>query len=60
VEFGAKIDIKCVDSFGEIVKGVKYTLKIASEEGIVGDDGMIVKDSTVPGETVIFEGFDTG
>jgi hypothetical protein len=36
---------------------VKYTFKISGEEGTVGDDGMIVKDSTVPGESVVFEGF---
>jgi hypothetical protein len=54
VEFGAKIEICCKNSFGEPLKGVKYTLTQSGKEGETDDEGMVNENSTIPGEIVQF------
>jgi uncharacterized Zn-binding protein involved in type VI secretion/phage baseplate assembly protein gpV len=55
VEFGAEIDIKCVDAFGNLMKKLDYELVNTGVKGQTPDDGIIIKKDTVPGEIVKFK-----
>ncbi len=54
VEFGMKMEIKCVDRSGKLLKGISYNLEKSSERGTTMDDGLIKKDSVIPGERIVF------
>ena len=54
VEYGAEVDVKCVNVFGDLMKQVDYELVCSTEKGKSPDNGIILKQHTIPGETVKF------
>jgi uncharacterized Zn-binding protein involved in type VI secretion len=55
VEFGAEIDIECVDTFEAVLKNIDYTLENAGDDGKADNNGLIQRKDTIPSDRVKFK-----